>query len=882
MATPAKRDHTAEAYERLSHQFKDKPNLVALLAIFTAHYDELEAAFYALLVERTIYAAVGAQLDQIGAVVGQPRQGLDDETYRRYILARIAANKSDGLVEDLLNIVRLILNDDAQTTQVISQGIASAIVRVTGDRVEWATAMIVIELLRSSVAGGVRALLEFMTFPAVTITKTGGLAATFDAGASSIETIAGDGYIEFSGLKNSYRIIGFSTNDPGVTRDEIDYGIYLRNDSIGVTFFANGVSEEDMNEDYVLTDVFKLERVGNTVKAYKNKVLVHTYNQPSTGALLVDTSFFNDPATASSIVDIRLYDAGKRKLITWQNVVNVSISPQNPPTAFSGRFRFSDATIYAAGAGGYPQNATELKTAMGGHGTWTGATGWLFDGNTISANLAPIFGSPTFATGDATIYVGSPGPRGGTDKFTSFDNDNDGYAGGVGDFDVGATDDLMGVLVFRVPAYDKADIIPFFNKNPFNGTLASWQVDINGNRQFRLTVNESDADGDTLVQPVTSAVPINEWCAAVFVLDRTGAVTGVAIESLATRVQVISSLLSTSSLGSLANAGNFRLCDSSIFSTRLDVAAAYIVKGNAIAGTLANNLSPALTSFCNKITSYPYTLPDYGSGFEDANDKYPMSLNGLKGQLLWGIDGSNPVIASNFTWYNCNETSGNLVKAFGGGPVLTAAGTPLYSIPGPRGGNDKMVSVDANADQWTGGNVFNVGATDGLFALWVGRIGATPGSDQFLCVKGNSGSSRWGIYISSSTNQLRMELVSASGTLLPNVTISSIYGKMHVGAAVIDRSTQKARICIRTLDGVEVMSTEVTTFAETHSNADNFTLLNRNAGGNFGGQIQLAGFGIATGANEARGMSANLSAIVSRFATAMNRYYGGNFPAAME
>lgn len=153
-------DHVARAISRLCEQFRDKPNILALLSALVTPAIDLEAAFLQLLTERTVDTAQGAQLDVLGKLVGQPRNGLGDEDFRRYIRARIAMNQSDGLTEDLLTVARLVINDDAAAYRLDNQGIAALVLRIDDIDLPNDLANIVISFLRDTVAAGVRIILE--------------------------------------------------------------------------------------------------------------------------------------------------------------------------------------------------------------------------------------------------------------------------------------------------------------------------------------------------------------------------------------------------------------------------------------------------------------------------------------------------------------------------------------------------------------------------------------------------------------------------------------------------------------------------------------------------------------------------------------------------
>lgn len=157
-------DHVALGLARLPFQWRDSANMIALFTIFLARYNILEQVCQRLLLLRSIdtanvddpFGIIGAQLDQIGAKVGQIRNGLSNTDYRRYIRARIATNNSDGLRENLINIAVLIINDPAVYVQVTELYPAAVDVRilniVTGDSL----ATVLVDFLRLAVKGGVR------------------------------------------------------------------------------------------------------------------------------------------------------------------------------------------------------------------------------------------------------------------------------------------------------------------------------------------------------------------------------------------------------------------------------------------------------------------------------------------------------------------------------------------------------------------------------------------------------------------------------------------------------------------------------------------------------------------------------------------------------
>jgi hypothetical protein len=65
----------------------------------------LEDAAWSLLVDTGLSSASGAVLDRLGSYVGEPRGPFTDDVYRRFIGARILANRSDGTPEAMLAIL---------------------------------------------------------------------------------------------------------------------------------------------------------------------------------------------------------------------------------------------------------------------------------------------------------------------------------------------------------------------------------------------------------------------------------------------------------------------------------------------------------------------------------------------------------------------------------------------------------------------------------------------------------------------------------------------------------------------------------------------------------------------------------------------------------
>lgn len=97
--------HSNEAAGNVLEQFKGKPNLEAFLRLLADQVQAIEDAAHEVPAEGlNVDVAEGAQLDGIGSIVGQARNGQSDATYRLFIKAKILVNTSGGTAEDLIEV----------------------------------------------------------------------------------------------------------------------------------------------------------------------------------------------------------------------------------------------------------------------------------------------------------------------------------------------------------------------------------------------------------------------------------------------------------------------------------------------------------------------------------------------------------------------------------------------------------------------------------------------------------------------------------------------------------------------------------------------------------------------------------------------------------
>jgi hypothetical protein len=105
-------DYSSVARVRLAGRINQKPLVEAVATSLPKQLTIVEATLDQLKNERSIDTAIGVQLDRVGEIVGEPRNGRDDETYRQYIKFRVFVNVSKGRPHDVSYATRFITQGD--------------------------------------------------------------------------------------------------------------------------------------------------------------------------------------------------------------------------------------------------------------------------------------------------------------------------------------------------------------------------------------------------------------------------------------------------------------------------------------------------------------------------------------------------------------------------------------------------------------------------------------------------------------------------------------------------------------------------------------------------------------------------------------------------
>lgn len=105
--------HIGQAFARLLEQFKDKQRLKKVIEILLRPLQEAEDMFWSLYTDRRLDSAVGAQLDVLGRIVLEKRDGRSDDDYRAIIRVKVKVLRSNGSAADLMAICDLMLQGTA-------------------------------------------------------------------------------------------------------------------------------------------------------------------------------------------------------------------------------------------------------------------------------------------------------------------------------------------------------------------------------------------------------------------------------------------------------------------------------------------------------------------------------------------------------------------------------------------------------------------------------------------------------------------------------------------------------------------------------------------------------------------------------------------------
>jgi len=150
-------DYADRVVARLIEKLKRSVSIRGVLTAFAAQAQEIEDALAGLLVTRDPNLAEGTTLDNIGSIVGAPREGLDDAAYLLRIKAQILINRRSGEIETLITICTLLFaGATARLVEFDDDPGALVHLYVESITTDYPTAARVAALLRAAKAAGVQ------------------------------------------------------------------------------------------------------------------------------------------------------------------------------------------------------------------------------------------------------------------------------------------------------------------------------------------------------------------------------------------------------------------------------------------------------------------------------------------------------------------------------------------------------------------------------------------------------------------------------------------------------------------------------------------------------------------------------------------------------
>lgn len=151
--------------------------------------------------------------------------------------------------------------------------------------------------------------------------------SSWAAGASSVQTITGDGFVSFVATETTrYRMIGLSNGDSNASYTDIDFAWYLH-PGAALYIYENSTSIGGFGT-YATGDTLRVEYFEGQVRYVHNGVVRYTSTKTPTLPLRVDTSLYDLGATlggvlltsCSIIPDDPICVFGR----TWKSVANIS------------------------------------------------------------------------------------------------------------------------------------------------------------------------------------------------------------------------------------------------------------------------------------------------------------------------------------------------------------------------------------------------------------------------------------------------------------------------------------------------------------------------------------------------------------------------------
>lgn len=530
----------------------------------------------------------------------------------------------------------------------------------------------------------------------------------------------------------------------------------------------------------------------------------------------------------------------------------------------------------------YPQTAAAMSAAVG-YGTWS--AGWLCQ--ETSGDLAAAFGSPTLVDSGTPVYS-VVGPAVGGDLAVTVDSSD--YFTGADVYDVTDVQDLCVAWVGQFGTAVGVDLIISKQTAAADG----WAIFRNGST---LTIRRVTGGGVTTNDSTTASISFitSEYHVGIATIDRSTGKARIGVRGLTSLTTVVSTE-GTEPATTMTNASEFRLGAQAGYGANggsFTCAGFYVGVGASSATGLSANLSTALTNFANAIndtwsvdldTSTGTGTVEISGSFWGRSVEWPSTA--LRDALGFDRSFSYPETAAQLasivggTWTSgsawlCNESSGDLAPVFGS-VTLADTSTPTYSNLGARGGTDKAIGFDSAADGFSGGDVFDVTATDDIVLFWVGKVTTTVAGNRDFFGKNSTS-----YYCHRSSNG-KINFTATDGVDTPTSNCDQLLNEHHVGMCVIERATNTLRIAIRGVrSGTTNLgaATDATALGSTAS-ANSF-VLGTGAASSADTDLVVSFFAVTVGSGVATGLSSGISTALAAFAASLTSQTGDDCAAGL-